>query len=248
MRAQRAQRLRFYRNAPTPGEPLSSSRDSSEILYGCVVPPVRLGSVNSHRLQPHPRTPGEFVQGIGAAAALGPGAMRLRYRLDGDPRRIRIPSAAGGGRTDGLWKHTCLEAFVRIADAPQYLELNFSPSGQWAAYRFEGYREGMRPLELEEAPRILVRSEDAAPSGAIVSGLLELEALVRLPLLREATGRRLRLGLCAVLEDDAGGLSYWALRHAPGRPDFHHPDAFALELPVPGPSSRSPHAPPHIAP
>ena len=36
--------------------------------------------------------------------------------------------------------------------------------------------------------------------------------------------------LTAVVEDDRGSLSYWALRHAPGNPDFHDPDAFALEL------------------
>ena len=38
------------------------------------------------------------------------------------------------------------------------------------------------------------------------------------------------LALAAVIEDEAGALSYWALRHAAGVPDFHHPDAYALEL------------------
>ena len=32
------------------------------------------------------------------------------------------------------------------------------------------------------------------------------------------------------IEDEAGALSYWALRHPPGKPDFHHPAGFALEL------------------
>jgi len=36
--------------------------------------------------------------------------------------------------------------------------------------------------------------------------------------------------LSAVIEEESGTLSYWALRHAPGRADFHHPDGFALEL------------------
>ena len=36
------------------------------------------------------------------------------------------------------------------------------------------------------------------------------------------------VGLSAVVESREGGLSWWALRHAPGRPDVHHPDAFAL--------------------
>ena len=34
----------------------------------------------------------------------------------------------------------------------------------------------------------------------------------------------------AVIEEDGGPLSYWALQHPPGNPDFHHPDGFALEL------------------
>ena len=43
---------------------------------------------------------------------------------------------------------------------------------------------------------------------------------------------RLRLALSPVIED--GALSYWALRHPPGRPDFHHQDAFTLEIAMPG--------------
>ena len=52
---------------------------------------------------------------------------------------------------------------------------------------------------------------------------LELQA--RIPL--ESGGR---IGFAAVVEQADGTLSYWALRHPPGKPDFHHRDAFALEL------------------
>jgi hypothetical protein len=38
------------------------------------------------------------------------------------------------------------------------------------------------------------------------------------------------MGLSAVIEERDGMLSYWALRHAPGKPDFHRRDGFALEL------------------
>jgi hypothetical protein len=37
----------------------------------------------------------------------------------------------------------------------------------------------------------------------------------------------------AVVETLDGALSYWALRHPPGKPDFHHADSFALELRLP---------------
>jgi len=43
-------------------------------------------------------------------------------------------------------------------------------------------------------------------------------------------GLDLKLALSAVVEDDSGRLAYWALKHAPGKPDFHHPDGFVLEL------------------
>jgi hypothetical protein len=33
-----------------------------------------------------------------------------------------------------------------------------------------------------------------------------------------------------VIEDQSGGVSYWALAHPPGKPDFHHADGFALEF------------------
>ena len=39
------------------------------------------------------------------------------------------------------------------------------------------------------------------------------------------------LGISAVIEEQDGRLSYWALAHPPGKPDFHHRDCFALRLP-----------------
>ena len=40
----------------------------------------------------------------------------------------------------------------------------------------------------------------------------------------------IEVGLSAVIEEQGGVLSYWALRHPPGKPDFHHRDSFAMEL------------------
>jgi hypothetical protein len=41
-----------------------------------------------------------------------------------------------------------------------------------------------------------------------------------------------QLGLSAVIEEKIARKTYWALRHPPGRPDFHHSDGFALEIPA----------------
>jgi hypothetical protein len=41
-----------------------------------------------------------------------------------------------------------------------------------------------------------------------------------------------RLGLSVVVEQTNGEISYWALAHPAGKPDFHHGDAFALLSPA----------------
>ena len=106
-------------------------------------------------------------------------------------------------------------------EGPAYREFNFSPSGEWAVYDFRGYRDG-GVLENELAPGIVVHES---------MDRLELWAEIGQDLLPR--GRPLRLGLSAILEDAAGLLSYWALRHPEGKPDFHHADAFALRLEKP---------------
>ncbi len=151
-----------------------------------------------------------------------PDILVFDYSLDADMSRVRVPSSGVGGRADDLWKHTCFEGFVAPADAPGYYEFNFSPSLDWAIYRFRAYREGMSPAEIDQAPKISVRrGEDG----------LELQSAVRLEHLTDLRGApRLRIAVAAVIEDANGRLSYWGLRHSPGKPDFHHPNGFALEV------------------
>jgi hypothetical protein len=133
-----------------------------------------------------------------------------------------IPPPAAPARTDGLWNTTCFEAFVRGPGAAAYAELNLAPSGQWAAYAFDRPREGMREAEAA-APAIVWRGADLT---------LETEFdLSRIDVL--APTGPWRLALTAVIEEASGAKSYWALAHPPGRPDFHHPDGFALDLPRP---------------
>jgi hypothetical protein len=115
---------------------------------------------------------------------------------------------------------------VRAQD-PAYLELNFAPSRAWAAYRFRGYRAGMTQAAEVVARGIEVR---AGLQNFTLNATVDLHALTSLP--DNATWR---LGLSVVIEEANGRLSYWALAHPAGKPDFHHSDCFALEL---GPASR----------
>ena len=150
-----------------------------------------------------------------------PPVLRLRYSIVGDMSRLRIPRPSSSGRQDGLWKYTCFEAFVK-GPAEAYYEFNFSPSRQWAAFRFEAYRQAMAQLNLSSPPGI---------HAEFLPGGFTLEAVVDLKGLDHADpGSHIRLGLAAVIEQRNGSLSYWALHHPPGKADFHHPDGFALAL------------------
>ena len=44
--------------------------------------------------------------------------------------------------------------FVSRGGQKSYREYNFSPSGDWAAYEFAGYREGMARRDVDAPPYI----------------------------------------------------------------------------------------------
>ena len=151
------------------------------------------------------------------------GHVELSFMLHGRLDALRIPTAATPQRRDGLWQHTCFEAFVRAAPGAAYREFNLSPSGEWAAYCFRAYREGMITSELEppgidvkvEGEQLTLRAK-LAPGGPP----------------DQAPATIWRVGLSAVVEAKSGDKSFWALSHPPGKADFHHEDCFAIELPA----------------
>jgi hypothetical protein len=177
-----------------------------------------------HRLREFSPGPGA-VRGLRAALhLLADGGMRLRYELDADMHQLQIPPQGTPGPADELWRHTCFEAFIAANGAAPYREFNFSPSGQWAAYAFDGYRSRAQDFAIAEEPRI--RCERSA-------GQLILEASVPAALMPAGNAAPgYRAALCAVLEHTDGRLGYWALHHPAARPDFHHADGFVLQLPA----------------
>jgi hypothetical protein len=171
----------------------------------------------------HPDAHGEAVRRIGARVRRTPrGVLAITYIIEADIDRLRVPVPRPPAIVHRLWQHTCCEVFIARKDSPAYHEFNLAPSGEWAAYAFARYREGAALTEEALEPQLAVRSTREK---------LELDAVVRLDRLSPSYARTaLLLALSAVIEDRAGSLSYWALRHPPGAPDFHHPHAFALEL------------------
>jgi hypothetical protein len=174
----------------------------------------------SQFLRQHPDSSTDFVEAIQVEVARQPaGALKLTYVLTGDLAGIRLDELnSSSGRADGLWQHTCCEAFIRSPGSEAYREFNFSPSGLWQAYAFSKYRVGGL-LELAADPLIECIFE---PRRLTLTATIQAADL--------PPGSSLCLGLTAVVESASGDMTYWALHHAPGKPDFHHPDTFALEL------------------
>jgi hypothetical protein len=170
----------------------------------------------------HPDTPARAVKGVACTFVWRqPGEWTFDFVVNAPPGALRLPAPAPPDRTDGLWHHTCFEVFLRDPADGAYLEFNLSPSGQWAAYQFEGYRAGMRELDVPR-PSII---GSAVPTNVPVFSLIatfEHASLWR--------GLTVRAAVSAVIEEADGTKSYWALAHPPGKPDFHHADGFALEL------------------
>jgi hypothetical protein len=171
----------------------------------------------------HPQTTSHEVREIDVVAGVSRNdGITLTFRLVGDITGLAIPGPRSPRRADNLWQHTCFEVFMMVGEGPGYREFNFSPSGEWAVYDFRGYRDA------SEQDGALLTKPDPVIKVQQSLDRLELSVEIDQGLLPQASS--LKLGLSAVVENVAGSKSYWALRHAPGKPDFHHADAFALQM------------------
>jgi hypothetical protein len=180
-------------------------------------------AVHAAALASHPASRSHAVRTVRVRVSRNAaGRLALTYSLEGDLARVRVPPRREPRIAERLWEHTCCEVFVACAGRPAYHEFNFAPSGEWTAYAFARYRDGTALSDAALDPGIAVRVGEESLS---LDASIDLERLSP-PL----AGARLALALSAVVEDDAGERSYWALKHPPGKPDFHHPEAFALVL------------------
>lgn len=172
-------------------------------------------------LSPHPACErggvGEFTVKVRRASA---SRLELEFLLRAVADTIEVPRPRAPVRADGLWHHTCFEVFVSRGQH-EYREYNFAPSGAWAAYGFANYRAGM--AALEESPSEARWRVDTDSLGLNV--VLDSDWFAG-----DSPGGVLRVGCSAVIENRSGALSYWALRHPPGKPDFHDAAAFIVEL------------------
>jgi hypothetical protein len=155
----------------------------------------------------------DHIASLGAAVA----TTNIWFGVGAPASRFVIPKLAEPWRRDELWQTTCFEAFLRRADGAAYREWNFAPSGNWAAYDFTSTRKDSTRADVGPPPYI--RMEDNF-TWWTVGATITAEG-----------DEKWRLGLAAILEEQDGTKSYWALAHPDAeKPDFHHPDCFAAQL------------------
>lgn len=177
--------------------------------------------MQTHELIAHPAHPPVAIRRV-EARVIGRNAqwLRVRWRIDGVGKLV-VPKFGGKGRQDELWRTTCFEMFLRPKGSDSYCEFNFSPSERWAAYDFETYREGM-------AERAMPREPDCALRLGQAMAIFD----VAVPAAGVPYGGS-AMNLAAVIEEEGGQLSYWAIAHPEGKPDFHDPACFIGKLEAP---------------
>ena len=146
--------------------------------------------------------------------------LSISFKPSGAMGDVLWPVALPEGFSDGLWQHTCFEGFVGPVDDTGYVELNMATSGRWAAYRFDGYRAGLRRAKARPRRRLLWY-----PESRIFMAMFDMPDL--------NPDAEWRVGVSAVVEATDRTKSYWALAHPPGNPDFHNADCFTIRLPAP---------------
>jgi hypothetical protein len=147
--------------------------------------------------------------------------LRVRWRIERSQSLV-VPPFAGKGRADELWQTTCFELFLKPEGGAGYVEINLSPSERWNAYDFEAYRWGMAERAFPREPECTLR---LGSSFAIFDAAIPVGGL---------PGVECAMGLSAVIEEQGGVKSFWALAHPDAKPDFHAPACFAATLPAPG--------------
>ena len=163
----------------------------------------------------HPDCAAGSVHAIEASIEPTAQGCRATFVARGDMSRIAVPPAQETGRFDNLWKTTCFEIFWSH-DGTSYREFNLSPSTRWAAYDFDGFRDGMR-----DAPAEIAIADDVSETA------LRLTADIRSDLQLPAT-----VALNGIVQDEDGINRFWALAFRPGAPEFHVSECRALELPT----------------
>lgn len=146
------------------------------------------------------------IRAVTAALTATDVGCEAEFRFEGDITSIKVPQPAPSARTDNLWKTSCFEIFWQPIGGSWYREFNLSPSGRWAAYDFDSFREGMRDAPVDAI--------------SVSCSHNERELILRASIAAELPDPA-QVALNAVVEHADGGIQFWALAFLPGKPEFH---------------------------
>ena len=176
-----------------------------------------------HRLVPHPDMGPKAIESVEVDVLQTSNAILLMYGVQGADALV-LP-AYGRERRDNLWHGTCFELFVK-PDSRGYVEFNFAPLSAWNAYSFVDWRMGRRAYQPDAEPRMTDSRTDGRKEA--FPDRYDLDVVISPDILLLSPGG---VSLAAILEEEGGTMSYWALAHPAGEPNFHHSDCFAARLP-----------------
>jgi hypothetical protein len=147
--------------------------------------------------------------------------LSIEYQLFGDLSAISLdPTANQPSRQFHLWEATCFEFFIGIPGDANYWEFNLSPSGDWAVFALDDYRQGLRN---ELAFSSLPFKVDRYPNYITLSLEFDLSEII-------LAEQDLEMSVTTVIKSSQNELSYWAIDHTGKLADFHLRDSFKIKM------------------
>jgi len=150
-------------------------------------------------------------------------SISIMFQIIGEIDGLIIPEISQlPSRKDELWNTTCCELFIAKSGDAGYWEYNLSPSHDWAIFKFSNYRTD--------------KINDLSITGLDINTIIDkdskFELNTLLPLPDKLIGQNLRIGISSVIQNKAGELYYYALRHPGAKPDFHDRNCFTIQINV----------------
>lgn len=143
--------------------------------------------------------------------------LRVEFNIEGPTDLIRWPmlSDRSPQRKDELWKTTCLEVFISCGkeNFGTYHEFNCATNGDWNAYDFSSYRQGMTA-----SPNLSVAVKQIQSTRMHRTFAIEIDGI--------STHEIKAYNLTMVMEFTNQEKSYWAAQHPLANADFHNKEVW----------------------
>ncbi len=132
-------------------------------------------------------------------------------------KQIIFPTTPLEGRHMNLWQNTCFEVFLQPDTLPlrKYFEVNLSVNKAWNVFAFEDYRTPQPPTEFVGAEILKFKVDSENLKVRIKFNGLNFT--------------KLKVSCCAVVALKDLGTTYWSIKHADQKPNFHHFESFITE-------------------